>query len=278
MPRSLLLAVDSEEPDHAAAQLALDWAREHDALLAMIGVVDLAQVSPPEPVPLGGGFAKQVLDQVRSAAATAALEGVLQQLADRCAAARVRHLILERHGDTAEELATQAQRFDLIVMPRRASHRFEPARCGLAGALWELLHFPPRPVIAVPAPVPPGQGVMIAFDGSLQAARALQAYQQSGLLAGQPLHILTLDDDPARGALVAERARDFLHQHDLSVQVHVESAEGSPGTRLVSRAVEWNVGLIVMGAYGQSRWREWFLGSATRTVLATSPLPLFLVH
>jgi nucleotide-binding universal stress UspA family protein len=33
-----------------------------------------------------------------------------------------------------------------------------------------------------------------------------------------------------------------------------------------------------MGAYGQPRIREFFLGSVTQTLLKESPVPLFLYH
>ena len=39
-----------------------------------------------------------------------------------------------------------------------------------------------------------------------------------------------------------------------------------------------NPALLVMGAYGQPAWREFIFGSATRSLLKLSPVPLFLCH
>jgi nucleotide-binding universal stress UspA family protein len=37
-------------------------------------------------------------------------------------------------------------------------------------------------------------------------------------------------------------------------------------------------GLLVTGAYGHSRYREWILGGVTRALLERSPVPLLLAH
>jgi len=37
-------------------------------------------------------------------------------------------------------------------------------------------------------------------------------------------------------------------------------------------------GLIVAGAYGHSRYREWVLGGVTRELLERAPVPLLLAH
>jgi hypothetical protein len=38
------------------------------------------------------------------------------------------------------------------------------------------------------------------------------------------------------------------------------------------------IDVLVMGAYGHSRWREFILGSATKSLLAKPPLPILFSH
>jgi nucleotide-binding universal stress UspA family protein len=47
---------------------------------------------------------------------------------------------------------------------------------------------------------------------------------------------------------------------------------------ILERARQLGARLLVMGVYGQPRLREFFIGSATRTVLRASTVPLFLYH
>lgn len=53
---------------------------------------------------------------------------------------------------------------------------------------------------------------------------------------------------------------------------------GPPAQVLLGHVQQVQAGLLVMGAYGQPTLREFFFGSVTRTLLAESPVPLFLYH
>ena len=39
-----------------------------------------------------------------------------------------------------------------------------------------------------------------------------------------------------------------------------------------------HAGLMVAGAFGHSRYREWFLGGVTRDLLGSAPVPLLIAH
>jgi len=43
-------------------------------------------------------------------------------------------------------------------------------------------------------------------------------------------------------------------------------------------AAESGADLIVMGAFGRSRFKEWILGGATRHVLENMTVPVFMAH
>lgn len=277
MLRTILLALEADGLDHAATRLAMDWARVHQTLLVGLGIVDELAVNPPEAVPLGAGQAKRELDAARMRSAQKSTEAALSELAVRCTSQQIACKLLEGVGHAAEEISEFAQRYDLIVAPRAMARERQASQQGLTRSLWDLLHAPPRPVVTVPEESPSGVGVLIAYDGSLQAARALQAWQQSGLLATGPVHVLAVEEDRVAAAKTGERAVDFLSHHDVRAQLRVETS-GKPGDVIVRVAAELGAGLLVMGAYGQPRFRELILGSATQTVLATCPLPLLLFH
>ena len=50
------------------------------------------------------------------------------------------------------------------------------------------------------------------------------------------------------------------------------------GSVILSRAFDYGVDLIVMGAYGHSRVREIVLGGATRSVLKSMTVPVLMSH
>jgi nucleotide-binding universal stress UspA family protein len=116
--------------------------------------------------------------------------------------------------------------------------------------------------------------VLIAYDGSLLAAKAMQLFVASGLALRRPVHLLTMAEHPEP---IARRGREFLTSHGVQVYQHVDECR-NPAERILEFALRLEVGLIVMGAYGQPRYREFMFGSVTAGVLKKTPVPLFLYH
>ncbi len=54
--------------------------------------------------------------------------------------------------------------------------------------------------------------------------------------------------------------------------------DAEAGTAILGSAADRGADLIVMGAYGHSRFREWILGGATRHVLEHMQVPVFMAH
>jgi nucleotide-binding universal stress UspA family protein len=58
----------------------------------------------------------------------------------------------------------------------------------------------------------------------------------------------------------------------------IDGDDDSIGAALLKAAWETRADLLVMGAYGRTRFSEWALGGATRHVLEHGSIPLFLRH
>jgi len=278
MFKSILLVLGEEGTKHASVDLALRWAEMADALLVGLGIVDTAAVHPVEAVPLGAGQAKRELDAARLTHERHDVENRLSALAVRCAQAHVAFKPLEHVGRPSVDILLEAQRFDLIVMPRHTQYFHTVTENGFGKALWEVLRAAPRPVIAVPDHATTGTSVVIAYDGSVQAARALQAFTASGLAANRCIHVVSLDQDPVEAARRGDRAIEFLASHSIEATLHPESDQPHTAEQLMEHAYRLDAGLLVMGAYGQPRVCEFVLGSVTRALLSNCTIPLFLYH
>lgn len=58
-----------------------------------------------------------------------------------------------------------------------------------------------------------------------------------------------------------------------------EDAAGRPiGSALETYCAAHELDLLVMGAYGHSRMRDFILGGATKSMVGNPPLPVFLAH
>ena len=185
--------------------------------------------------------------------------------------------LLEDVGAPAEKIVLEAQRYDLIVLGRRTYFQRGPHE-GPEDTLTQVLKRSPRPVLTVPDSVREGRCVMVAYDGSLQAARALQAFQSTGLDEGREVVVVSIDPDHVEAARRADRAAEFLRFHDIKAVTQPVASSASPAAVILEQVVRLDPGLLVMGAYGQPRWREFMLGSVTKSVLEVNPVPLFLHH
>lgn len=141
-----------------------------------------------------------------------------------------------------------------------------------------------RPVLMVPesgsvtlAP----KAVSIAWDGSLEAARAVAAAMPI-LAAASDVRIVIVDPVAGEGGHGAEPGADLAAY--LSRQGIKPSAERLPSAGrsiadvLSQHASDNKIELMVMGAYGHSRLRERIFGGVTRSILNRVSLPILMAH
>ncbi len=137
-----------------------------------------------------------------------------------------------------------------------------------------------RPLIVVP----PGRAsfcarrVVVAWDGSAQAARAANDALPI-LRAAEAVEIVSVvgEKDLAVSVAGAEFA-PHLARHGVRVSVNDLPVVDDVAEALRTEAGLFRADMLVMGAYRHSRLQEWFLGGVTQSLLARSPVPLFLAH
>lgn len=275
MPRSILVGLDGSPSSTAAVELGIQWAREFGALLVGLAIVDEPTICEPQSVSIGGMAFKEQRDQALMADARRKVKAFLEEFTSRCSNAGVASKALEDVGLPADQIMLEAQRYDLILLGQQTHFHFE-TQSQADDMLRLVVKNSPRPVVAVPEKLPIGTGIVVAYDGRLQAARTLQAFQAMGLAGSQPVHIVCVHTDHAEAMRRADRAAEFLRFHQIVAQPLALATAESPARVILEQVNRLNAGLLVMGAYGQPMMKEFFLGSETKTVLQESTVPLFL--
>lgn len=277
MLKSILVVLEGHDLDNDVVDFGIRLAAEHQALLVGLGIIDESQVHPPEAVPLGASQAKEDWDAARLHDRLVEVESHLSAIAVRCAAANVAFKPLETMGRPADDILVEAQRFDLILMSRQAQQENAASDLVVGDTLKSLLHAAPRPIVSVADHVPSAKAAVIAYDGSLQAARTLFAFEALGMSRQQTLHIISIHDDLAEASKRGNRAVEYLATRGVQAKLCTRSTS-DVAEQVLDYSREVEAGLLVLGAYGKSRIQEFFLGSVTTTILKTSPLPLFMFH
>jgi nucleotide-binding universal stress UspA family protein len=121
--------------------------------------------------------------------------------------------------------------------------------------------------------------VGVAWDFSRTAARAV-ADALPLLETAKGVRVVTvtnekaLDSGHSAGELVKNLAR-----HGIDVVLDTVDSEGKPIGEVIQAYVRSReIDMLVMGAYGHSRWREFVLGGATRSLLSRPPIPILFSH
>ncbi|MEL6680139.1 MAG: universal stress protein, partial [Pseudomonadota bacterium] len=120
-----------------------------------------------------------------------------------------------------------------------------------------------------------GSSVLIAWNGGAETIRAVRQ-SMPFLRRARGIEILMVDpEDGDAAALPGRDLATYLARHDLSVTVETVAAGGRPVAEILrERAGEVGADLIVMGAYGHSRLREYTIGGATRDMLRGLTVPV----
>lgn len=174
-----------------------------------------------------------------------------------------------------EVAASQARYSDLSLMEWQAA---DSATRVIAE---EVLFGSGRPVVLFPSSMTFNavDHVIIAWDGSRVAARAL-ADATPFLERAKRISVVTvLDEKPIHDKTIGERLALTLNRRGLAAEALSLNVEGRLiGNALQDHALEIGAGLLVMGAFGHSRIRDFVLGGATADILNDVRLPILLSH
>ena len=121
--------------------------------------------------------------------------------------------------------------------------------------------------------------VVIAWDFSREAARALSDALPLLALAHEVRIVTVFGEKHVETTATTGDVEHFLARHRIKYSLNSISFEGNNiGRFLMDYAVGIDADLLVMGAYGHSRLREFVLGGATREILREPLLPVLLSH
>ncbi len=183
-------------------------------------------------------------------------------------------------ADIGRHVATRVRFSDLAVLPKPYGEgrgvELEPAT---ESALFE----GSTPALIVPQsakPQPRPKRIMVGWNESTEALTAVRAALPL-LSAAEVVHVVVVDPPthgPSRsdpGGLLSQ----YLARHGVRVEIDVLSKTLSRLSDILLRhASDMDAEMIVMGAYGHSRFREAIFGGATRTMLEDATLPVLMAH
>jgi nucleotide-binding universal stress UspA family protein len=270
----------------------LEIGRANSALLKFAGeladrfganLIGIAACQPMQVVYADGYMPVDVMEQSRRE-----MDGEMQQTeaefrdAFRQRSSSVAWRSTMINGSLSDYIAAQARSADLVVTGLATGGFFDPSRSANTG---ELIMQVGRPVMVVPAAVDSlrMERVLICWKDTREARRAIV---DALPLLKKANHISVLEvPDAAEFASARLRLDDvvnWLNTHGVSASA-VEatppaSLGGDAGDAIYALANELGIDIIIAGAYGHSRVREWALGGVTKDLLMNTNRCSVLSH
>ncbi len=276
MIRSILVALDDTDSAIAARDLAFALSRSTGAALTAATVLDAPHARDAhEAVPAGGVAFKARRDAARAQR----LEAEAELAFAACAAAAGDTPFTKLRLTDAPEAALLAAgaAHDLTVIGRDCTLGLEVGEHRLAPVIEALLHEGGRPLLVVPAAPPSAGGILVGYDGSVPAIRALQVFALLGLGEGLAVKVLSVASDLPEARRLAGDAAAYLRTHGLAADA-IAVVGTHPLEALLAEAASMPARMLVMGAYENSALRTLFTGSVTQKLLVGAPCPVFVMH
>lgn len=180
----------------------------------------------------------------------------------------------------ADFLAAEARAADLLVVgrPENDAPLGPQQRLDIGDAVMKA----GRPVLIVPPRTTSLSldRMLIAWKDTAESRKAVPAALPL-LRKATELTIVEIVPDQSEQDAAAARLADvvnWLQCHNIAASARVELSAGDDGSQLDAMASEARTGVIVAGAYGHTRLREWMFGGVTRHLLHQSATCALLVH
>ena len=259
------------------------WASERlSAPLTLLHVLDHGQYPVPQDLSghIGLGSREHLfvelaeLDAKRSKVALEQGRLMLDAAKSRVLAAGASDPELrQRHGDLLECLQELEPTTRLLVMGRQG----EAGGSRQVGShLENVIRTVHRPILVTTEQFKVPRSLMFAYDGSATARKGVQMLADSPLFSGLPVVHLVMVGDGVDTAEQLAWGAQILQQAGFQVRTAMRSGAVEPA--LHAYQAEQDIDLLVMGAYGHSRIRQFFVGSTTSAMLRTTKSALLLLR
>jgi len=276
MLKSILVVIDGCEEASTIQDYAVYLARENNAFLTGVGVVDTSWIVEPFPNTFQPIYSVYGVDELEKDHVK--IDKALKSFGQLCRKNNIFAHCIEQEGNPASIIAEQAYQHDMIIMGRAPNFHFDVEEADIKMTR-QVARDNPHPILIVPPASPPTYDrVLVAYDGGLQSARSLQLFLLMGLAQGRSLDVLTIHKDETMAKTIAQQAKAMCRNHNTNCTVHTPPSSGSTADDILEQADKTNAQMIVMGAFSHPTLREVLFGSNTMKIVEKGTVPLFIHH
>lgn len=277
MIKKILVALDPDSDTPIATRYAIDIARRYDAEITGLAVVDMGSI---ESSSRGGGigsmyYAEKLRDQLTTDAREKAQE-IINSFDDLVKDSGVRFTELVQEGVPFERIVEDMKVHDLLIVGQDP-HFFYSHPKQATVTLARIVRLTVGPTLIVRKTERAVKKVLVAYDGSTAAARAMRSFVLSKPFGNElDIRLLSIYRDESHEAeFILRLADDYLKSHGFEAHIMAVNATDINET-IMEQIAAFEADLVVAGAHSKSTFRAMAFGSTTQHLVSNCPVPLFL--
>lgn len=277
MFKTILVPIDSSDSSLVAVDYAIDLSKSFNSEIIGISIIDIKKLAGPFMRDLGtsigglvpyGDFQQKVRKFMEDTASAA-----LDELEGKCNAANVSFTRGIKEGVVSKEIVASSERCDMISMGMAGEHALWKDAL-LGSNLESVARQAHKPILVTPEKYKTISKILVAYDGSPHSTKALEAGAEIAQKMQLPITVVMVSEDDKSGDKCLTNAKEILGKFNVTHDTLQKSGDTVDSILDVCKNGEFD--LLVMGAYGHSKIREFVLGGTTVQIMRKSNCPVLL--
>lgn len=280
MIKRILVPLDPSDYSKHALDVACTLAKYHKSEITGVAVLDIPGIKESiGTIPLGAAFYAKELTDAKLKTADKRIDELVNEFKETCKANDIPYHVSKLQGMPSDQILEVSKYYDLLVIGKRTFFHFE-TQDDPGDSFAQVLDHSITPVLAVPKQFDLSKlnhqplKIMIAFDGSLPACRALQRFAHLAIDEFCDIHLVmsTKDKDYAEYAL--EEAKALLKGHKLQ-NVTNYIFEKNIIEIIEEKYLDW-ADMFVIGLHSKPAILKFITGNVTNYVIENSKKAIFI--
>lgn len=281
--RRILACIDGSRYGQVCTQYAVWLSKTLGVKVNALYVSELWQYETPLIADFGGTLGTQPylgltaqLKEIENSKAAVIEDYVKKQFAEAGIPDNVE--FAHRSGllvDCIDEFENQRKDIDFIILGKRGENA-NLAKGHLGSNMERVIRTSNRPCFVANRKFIEQKKILLAYDGSPSATRALNWFANTTAFVQSELHVVSVgkpgaEAEAAKLLIDAEAVFKGTDKHPI-----FQALSGTPGEAIEQYVIENDVTALVMGAYGHSRIRRFIIGSTTAELVRRCLVPVVM--
>ncbi|HPZ08327.1 MAG TPA: universal stress protein [Candidatus Eremiobacteraeota bacterium] len=183
------------------------------------------------------------------------------------------HSLVVRTGKVTEEILKEIKTVDLVVMGKSLK---KDVSGEIQSSLFGVIQKANKPMIAVHDVEDLGKNILIAYDGSLSANNSLKILGDLIPVLSPKINILTVKNDKDEASHLLNEGESYFLPYKVEINKLWKS--GKVAENIIKKVEKKQISFVVMGGYGDNKFKEFLLGSTTEQILKALDIPVMVCN